>query len=240
MKRSQSISAILFCLLIFSACSQLPPGLRSNPFEQRFPVARCGGKVQVKDPDPRSVYGQYINPNTGIYMLQPYVVLKPPKYTKEEEDFNYINTMHDFLIQRIIDKFEREKWVQDFVDFDLQDLQEEKRDTIINQMVAEGVKLDTINYGNWNVPSELIQPDVPGYSLFMFLDGQLGFNDVTGYQNVLYLFLIDNQTGKTTYSDFMRYECDVRNLNGLDKILDYAYLKLLTLRFPPDYKEEGD
>lgn len=227
----------MLCLLVLSACSKFPPGLRSNPFEQRFPVARCGGKVQVKDPDPAVIYGQYINPNQGIWMLTPYVVLKPPKYTKSEEDFNYIDTMHDFLIKRIQDKFEREKWVQDFVSYDVEDLGEARRDSVVNIMVSNAVKLDTINYGNWNVPSELIYSDIPGYSLFMFLDGQLGFNDVTGYQNILYLFVIDNQTRKTTYADFMRYECDVRNINGLDKILDYAYLKLLTLRFPPDKKE---
>ncbi len=239
MKRLQSTQLILLCLLVLSACSKLPPGLRSNAFEQRFPVVRCGGKVQVKDPDPAVIYGQYINPGTGIWLLTPYVVLKPPKYTKTEEDFKYIDTMHDFLVTRIQDKFEREEWVQDFVDYDVENLGEEKRDEVVSQMVSKAVRLDTVNYGNWDVPPELIHSDVPGYSLFMFLDGQLGYND--GNQNILYLFVIDNQTRKTTYADFMRYECDVRNINGLDKILDYAYLKLLTLRFPGEAeKEKGD
>ena len=239
MKSHPSITFAVLCLLVLSTCSQLPPGLRSNQFEQRFPVARCGGKVQVKDPDPQNIYGQYINPQKGIWLLTPYVVLKPPRYTKNEEDFEYINTMHDFLVTRIQDKFEREKWVEDIVYYDVEDLGE-KRDTVVNQMVSRAVKLDTINYGNWNVPPELIRSDIPGYSLFMFIDGQIGFNQVTGYQNLLYLFVIDNQTRKTTYADYMRYECDVRNINGLDKILDYAYLKLLTLRFPPGQNKEGD
>jgi len=239
MKSYQTTYILVLCLFVFSACSKLPPGLRSNQFEQRFPVARCGGKVQVKDPDPAVIYGQYINPDQGIWLLTPYVTLKPPRYTKNQEDLDYIDDMHDFLLTRIEDKFEREKWVEDIVPYDMESLGE-KRDTVVSQMVSKAVTLDTINYGNWNVPPELIRSDVPGYSLFMFIDGQVGFNEVTGYQNLLYLFVIDNQTRKTTYADYMRYECDVRNVNGLDKILDYAYLKLLALRFPKEFKKEGE
>ena len=239
MMRLQPVFCAVLCLFLFSTCVRFPSGLRSNQFEQRFPVARCGGKVQVKDPDPNVALGQYINPSTGIWLLTPYLKLKPPKFTKSQEDFDYINRMHDFLISRIEDKFEREKWVVEIKPYDIELIEEERKDQVINYMVSNAVQLDTINYGNWNVPPELIRSDVPGYSLFMFIDGQVGFDRVTGYQNVLYLFLIDNQSRKTTYADYMRYECDVRNINGLDKILDYAYLKLITLRFP-NYKPEGE
>lgn len=236
MKSNSSLICCTLLALLLGACAQVPPGLRSNSFEQRFPVTRCGGKVQVKDPDPATVFGQFINQSKGIWLLSPYMTLRPPKYSKSAEDLDYIDKMHDFLVQRIEDKFRRERWVEDVVPFQLE---EASKESVVSQMVTQGVRLDTINYGNWKVPLELIREDIPGYSLFLFVDGQVGFDNITGYQNILYLFLIDNQTRKTTYSDYLRYECDVRNTNGLDKVLDYAYLKLLTLRFPPDYNSEN-
>ena len=238
MKKLQPFIMAMLCILLLGACNAITK-LSSNPFEQRFPVTRCGGKVQVKDPDPAQVYGQYINPSKGIWLLTPYLTLKPPKYVDAPEDLDYITKMRGLIVGRIEDKFRREKWVEDIVSYPLEVMDQARRDTAVNKMVTNAVKLDTIDYGNWNVPGELIRDDIPGYSLFLFIDGQVGFDNVTGNQNILYLFVIDNETRKTTYSDYMRYECDVRNANGLDKILDYAYLKLLTLRFPPDQKTKN-
>ena len=233
MKKLQPILVATLCILLLGACNAISK-LSSNPFEQRYPITRCGGKVQVKDPDPTHVYGQYINPSKGIWLLTPYLTLRPPKFMNTDLDRDYITKMNGQLVDRIEEKFRRENWVEDIVSFPFQLVDEEPRDSVVNIMVSKAVKLDTVNYGNWNVPNELIRPDIPGYSLFLFIDGQVGFDSVTGNQNILYLFVIDNETRKTTYADYMRYECDVRNTNGLDKILDYAYLKLLTLRFPPE------
>lgn len=238
MKRIQPLYLFALCVFFASACSNLS-GLSSNSFEQRFPITRCGSKVQVNDPDTKTVYGQFINPSKGIWLLRPYMALQGPEYADSDEDLDYISTMSDFLVDRIESKFQREKWVEDVVPFDLKQYETEVRDSVVNMMVSNVIRLDTINYGNWKVPDELIQPQIPGYSLFMFIDGHVGFNSVTGNENILYLFVIDNATRKTTYADFMKYKCDVRNTNGLDKTLDYAYKKLLELRFPSVLNSEN-
>lgn len=231
MKRFQLLFSLAFCWLFVSACGNLA-GLSSNSFEHRFPITRCGSKVQVNDPDTNVVLGQFINPSKGIWLLTPYMALQGPEYATSPEDLGYINTTNDFLVERIESKFIQQKWVEGIVPFDLDQYETNVRDSIVNMMVSNVIRLDTINYGNWEVPNELIRPDIPGYSLFIFIDGSVGFNRVIGNENILYLFVIDNATRKTTYSDFMKYKCDVRNTNGLDKTLDYAYTKLLELRFP--------
>ncbi|MCE7992220.1 MAG: hypothetical protein HEP71_09580 [Roseivirga sp.] len=231
MKRIQSFYLLGLCLFFASACSNIS-GLSSNSFEQRFPITRCGAKVQVNDPDANVIYGQFINQSKGIWLLTPYLALDGPEYANSEEDLDYINTMNGFLVDRIESKFIREKWIEDVVPFDLDRFDTGVRDSVVNMMVSNVIRLDTINYGDWKVPNELIQPQIPGYSLFLFIDGNVGFDRVTGNENILYLFVIDNATRKTTYADFMKYRCDVRNTNGLDKTLDYAYKKLLELRFP--------
>ncbi len=231
MKRIQSIYLLGLCLFFASACSNIS-GLSSNSFEQRFPITRCGNKVQVNDPDAGVIYGQFINQSKGIWLLTPYIALKGPEYADSEEDLEYIFNTNKLLVNRIESKFMQEKWIEDVVPFDLDQFETGVRDSVVNMMVSNVIRLDTINYGDWKVPDELIQPQIPGYSLFMFIDGNVGFNRITGNENILYLFVIDNATRKTTYSDFMKYNCDVRNVNGLDKTLDYAYRKLLELRFP--------
>lgn len=231
MKRIQSLYLLGLCLFFASSCSNIA-GLSSNSFEQRFPITRCGNKVQVNDPDANVVYGQFINQTKGIWLLTPYIGLTGPDYADSEEDLEYIANTNKLLVNRIESKFVQQKWVEDIVPFDLNGLETAVRDSVVNVMVSNVIRLDTINYGDWNVPEELLQPQIPGYSLFMFIDGHVGFNRVTGNENILYLFVIDNATRKTTYADFMKYNCDVRNTNGLDKTLDYAYKKLLELRFP--------
>ncbi len=229
--RLQTITLAGLCLLFAAACSNIS-GLSSNSFEQRYPITRCGTKVQVNDPETNVVYGQYINQTKGIWLLTPYIALTGPEYASSEEDLEYIANMDDFLTNRIETKFIQEKWIEDVVPLELNGLETGVRDSVVNMMVSNVIRLDTINYGDWKVPDELIEPRIPGYSLFMFIDGHVGFNRVTGNENILYLFVIDNATRKTTYADFMKYDCDVRNTNGLDKTLDYAYKKLLELRFP--------
>lgn len=231
MKRIQSLYLLGLCLFFASACSNIS-GLSSNSFEQRFPITRCGNKVQVNDPDANVVYGQFINQSKGIWLLTPYIALTGPEYADSEEDLAYIANTNKLLVNRIESKFVQEKWIEDVVPFNLDRFETAVRDSVVNMMVSNVIRLDTINYGDWKVPDELIQPQIPGYSLFMFIDGNVGFNRVTGNENILYLFVIDNATRKTTYADFMKYNCDVRNANGLDKTLDYAYRKLLELRFP--------
>lgn len=231
MKTIQPLYLFVICVFFASACGSIA-GLSSNSFEQRFPITRCGNKVQVNDPDTNVVYGQFINPSKGIWLLTPYMALRGPEYANSAEDLDYIATMNGFLVDRIESKFEREKWIEDVAPLDMNQYETEVRDSVVSMMVSNVIRLDTINYGNWEVPDELIDPQIPGYSLFLFIDGHVGFNSVTGNENLLYLFVIDNATRKTTYADFMKYKCDVRNTNGLDKTLDYAYKKLLELRFP--------
>jgi len=231
MKRLPLIFSFALCVLLASACGNLA-GISSNSFEHRFPITRCGAKVQVNDPDAQVVLGQFINPSKGIWLLTPYIALEGPKYATSPEDLKYISTTDDFLVERIESKFVQQKWIEDVVPFDVDQYETNVRDSIVNMMVSNVIRLDTIDYANWEVPNEFIRPDIPGYSLFLFIDGNVGFDRVIGNENILYLFVIDNTTGKTTYADFMKYKCDVRNTNGLDKTLDYAYKKLLELRFP--------
>ena len=231
MKRFQSITSCVFLALVISACGSLT-NLRSNPFEQRNPVTRCGGKVPVNDPDPTVSLGQYNNPSKGIWLLTPYLELKPPQVIKTEEDHQYMVKINESITKRIQNKFLQEKWVEGVIGFDMANAPETAKKAVLDAMVSNIFEKDTVDYSNWDVPDDLIVPEVPGYSLFLFIDGMVGFDGVTENQNVLYMFIIDNVSKKTTYADFMRYKCDVRNTNGMYKLLDYAYKKVLALRFP--------
>lgn len=213
-------------------------GVNSNAFELRYPVIKCKSKVQIADPDPANTIGQYIDPSKGIRLLTPLVRLAPPKFMKSQEDLDYIGKMSGLLADRVENKFLQDKWIVEVVPVNINKLEISRQDELLSTMVSEVVRPDTINYNRWLVPDEFPETRLPGYSLFLMIEGHIGINKVTGESNTLFLFLIDNETRKVTYSDFLVYECDVRNVDGLEKILDHAYRKLLEVRFPDTYNAQ--
>ncbi len=218
-------------LLLTTACGKFI-GVNSNPFELRYPVIRCGSKVQIADPDPNHTIGQFIDRQKGIRLMTPLVRLAPPKFMKDQEDLDYIAKMSGVVGNRIENKFLQDRWIVEVLPVNINQMDIDAQDQLLAGMMSTVVRPDTINYETWKVPAEFPRTDLPGYSLFLTIEGYIGINKVTGNSNTLTLFLIDNKTRKVTYSDFLVYECDVRNVDGLEKILDHAYRKLLGVRFP--------
>lgn len=231
MEKRKLLYFTFVCLLLTTACGKFI-GVNSNPFELRYPVIRCGSKVQIADPDPNHTIGQSIDPTKGIRLMTPLVRLAPPKFMKDQEDLDYIAKMSGVIGNRIENKFLQDRWIVEVLPTNINQLEIDAQDNLLAGMMSTVVRPDTINYETWKVPGEFPRTNLPGYSLFLTIEGYIGINKVTGNSNTLTLFLIDNETRKITYSDFMVYECDVRNVDGLEKILDHAYRKLLGVRFP--------
>jgi hypothetical protein len=226
--------SLLFCTtLIFGfvySCSNLAGVI--GTFEQRYPISHCGDKVKVSDPNPLKVFGEVVDPLKGIWLLTPYIEIEGPLQAHLPNDLEYMSNMNDFLVDRIETSFVQKEWVADVKASGVNRLSAKMRHDMLKKMSKGALKLDSINYEGWIAPDELIRPDVPGYSLFMFIDGMFG-NPSGVNQNTLYLFLIDNAERRVTYSDLLHYQCDVRDTEGLDKTLEYAFKKLLEVRFPP-------
>lgn len=236
MKKATLYSFAIVCLLLTTACGNLI-GVNSNSFEFRYPVVRCNAKVKLADPDPKVVLGQQIERSRGIWLLTPDVLVKPPKFHDREDDQRYINRIGDFLMKRIENKFILDEWVAGIIPVNLKESEKTDRDQILGELAANALSSDTINYDSWKAPDALVFPDFPGYSLFIYFEGQIGFNKTNNQDTNLFLFLIDNASSRVTYSDFMSYECDVRNPDGLEKVLDHAYGKLLAVRFPETFNK---
>ncbi|MCE7992219.1 MAG: hypothetical protein HEP71_09575 [Roseivirga sp.] len=228
----------LLCLLVTTACGKFM-GVNSNPFELRYPVIKCASKVQIADPDPVYTIGRYIDPSKGIRLMTPLVRLAPPKFMKAQQDLDYIGKMSGLVEDRIENKFLQDRWIVEVLPLKINELDISEQDKLLDNLIPKVVRPDTVNYENWTAPDQLLKEGLPGYSLFLMIEGHIGINKVTGNSNTLSLFLIDNEKKKITYSDFLVYECDVRNVDGLEKILDHAYRKLLDVRFPDDLNAQN-
>ncbi len=239
MKKYNLLYLAAICLFITTACGKFM-GVNSNPFELRYPVIKCGSKVQIVDPDPAETIGQHIDPSKGIRLLTPLVRLAPPKFMKDQDDLDYIAKMSGVVENRIENKFLQDRWIVEVVPVNVNQLDIDAQDALLASMTSKVVRPDIINYETWSVPDDFIVPGLPGYSLFLTIEGYIGINKVTGNSNTLSLYLIDNETRKITYSDFLVYECDVRNVDGLEKILDHAYRKLLDVRFPDSLNAKNE
>jgi hypothetical protein len=224
--------ALLFTIGIFaSGCADVN-SLRSNPFENKFPIGQCSRKIDVADPDASLELGKYISPKKGIHLLTPYVRLSST-YSLTGEDSIYMSKMVDYIGNRIENQFLQQEWIEGVIQMGIPDdnLNAEGVPPMIAQMMSNVLEKDTIDYRNWDVPDQLILEGDTEYSLLFFINGIIGFDEMTENENYFYFFLIDNEAKKVSYSDFLKFRCDVRNLNGLKKVLDYAYLKLLDVRF---------
>lgn len=213
-------------------------GVNSNAFELRYPITKCKSKVQIADPDPVTNIGRYIDPSKGIRLLTPLVRLAPPRFMKAQEDLDYIGKMSGLLADRVENKFLQDKWIVEVLPVNVNQLEVSQQDELLSSMMSEVVRSDKINYDRWLVSDEFPVTRLPGYSLFLMIEGHIGINKTNGESNTLFLFLIDNENRKVTYSDFLVYECDVRNVDGLEKILDHAYRKLLDVRFPDTFNAQ--
>ncbi len=232
MKFFNLLSMVLILALILTSCGDYG-SLRSNPFESKFPIAKCSRKIDVADPEPVLELGKFISPQKGIYLLTPYVRLSST-YLTTGQDSVYLDKMTDYLGNRIENQFLQLDWIEGVVPANLANLSADTTGVppSVAEMVTGVLERDTIDYRNWNVPADLLLPNSDQYTLLFFINGIIGFDDMTENENYFYFFLIDNEARKVSYADFFKYRCDVRNTNGLRKVLDYGYLKLLDVRFP--------
>ena len=223
---------LLSVLTIFTlGCADIN-ALRSNPFESKFPIGKCSRKIDVADPEPSVEMGKFISPNKGIYLLTPYLRLSSTHLTTELDSV-YMDKMTDYLGNQIENQFLQQDWIEGVIPVDIP--KDVSDSTGVPPSIAELLKTilvkDTIDYRNWDVPGELLLSNSSQYSLLFFINGIIGFDEMTENENYFYFFLIDNEARKISYADFLKFRCDVRNTSGLSKVLDYAYLKLINVRF---------
>ncbi len=227
-----NLISLLLVFSIFSFGCVHVGSLRSNSFEAKYPIAKCKRKIQVLDPEPKVEIGKFISSEKAISLLTPYINLTPTNFVTDLESA-YLTKVTDDLGDRIENQFLVQNWVERVIPADIKQL---SADTTtlplsVSRMMAHVLENDTIDYGNWNAPAELIVNSSQEYSLLLLINGSIGFDGVMENENYFYLFLIDNEAGKVSYADFFKYHCDVRNTDGLIKVMDYAYLKLLNVRF---------
>ena len=232
MKFKQQLILFTFLAVIFSACAGFSKSLRTNPFEQRIPIKLCPEQVPVLDPDPIQVIGLDLDQDKKLWLLTPQVKLTS-SYIKSEDDSIYLERKAS-LIQNFIErKFEQERWAEGEIPIELPAVLDSTGQNIIAQELITRLQGTSVaDYETWKVDPRLYSNEIDGYSLLMFVNGQIGYTRVSDNLNEFYWFLIDNETGKVAYADYFKYDCDIRNYDGLDKVIDYAFVKFVAIRFP--------
>ena len=212
---------------------------------RRNPIRDCEGKVPVDRKDRKVERGIEIAPDRNISLLTPVVVFKARE--RNEQDSLYAVTTARIIKDSVETRFIRDEWVDRIIpqNYDLDGLDAESIKSLILTY-----KQDTIEYKKWQAPQQFVTESSTDYSLLMVVDAIIGFegaqvreryfwtpeeigafreSELTG--NHLMFFLIDNKSRKITFADHYVFHCDIRNPTSLQKVLDYAYLRLLGIRF---------
>lgn len=215
-----------------AGCAGFSKSLRTNPFEQRIPIKLCPEQVPVIDPDPLQYVGLNLDQDYKLWLLTPQVRLSS-SYVKSEDDAIYLERKGNLIKNYIESKFEQERWVEGEFDVQLPDIKDSLGNNIFAQELIQRIENATVaDFDTWKVDPRLYDSQIDGYSLLMFVNGQIGFDRTSDNLNEFYWFVIDNQKGKVAYADYFKYDCDIRNYDGLDKVIDYAFIKFVAIRFP--------
>lgn len=232
MKFRQPLFSSLLIIVLLSACAGFSKALRTNPFEQRIPIKLCPDQVPVIDPDPVQFVGLNLDQDKKLWLLTPQVRLTS-SYVKSEDDAIYLERKSTLIKNYIESKFEQERWTEGEIPIELPEVVDSAGNNIIAMELITRIENAAVaDYETWKVDPRLYSNAIDGYSLLMFVNGQIGYTRVSDNLNEFYWFVIDNQTGKVAYADYFKYDCDIRNYDGLDKVIDYAFVKFVAIRFP--------
>jgi hypothetical protein len=201
-------------------------------FERKYRVRPCRSFISIVDDDPKVVVDMFIDSLKGVILFRPSIdIMASP--INSINDFTYLTRTKKGLEDFIVNKFLVDKWVVSNVD--LGPFGEDNLSMGDSTMLAffkskiEGQS--KIVYSNWKVANNLILDGNDGYNLFLRLEGSIGASKLSTDKNKLYLFLIDNNERRVVYSDMVTFECDLRNFDAINRVLDYTFLKLLEVRF---------
>lgn len=224
--------ALLLIVALCSACAGFSKALRSNPFEQRIPIKLCPEQVPVIDPNPIQVVGLDLNQDKKLWLLTPQVRLTSG-YVKTDDDARYLDRKANLIEGYIKNKFQQEGWTAGDIPLELPDIIDSEGNNVLGMSMISRIENATVaDYVTWKVDPRLYDNNIDGYSLLMFVNGQIGYSRMSDNLNEFYWFVIDNQLGKVAYADYFKYDCDIRNYDGLDKVIDYAFVKFVATRFP--------
>ncbi len=230
--KTQQILLFSFLVLLLSACAGFSKSLRTNPFEQRIPIKLCEEQVPVIDPDPVQVVGLNLDQDKKLWLLTPQVKLSS-SYVKSEDDAKYLERKSTLIRNFIESKFEQERWAEGEIPIELPDIVDSLGNNVIaSELIRRIEMVSAVDYETWKVDPRLYSSEIDGYSLLMFVNGQIGFERMSDNLNEFYWFIIDNETGKVSYADYFKYDCDIRNYDGLDKVVEYAFIKFVAIRYP--------
>ncbi|MGK0488308.1 MAG: hypothetical protein ACJAXB_001490 [Candidatus Endobugula sp.] len=200
----------------------------SGSLERRYSIKRCKQKVPVIDDDPGVLINQYIDEKKGIWLFPPIVELNTDLKT-DDQDSIYFKRVRRDLEKSIANKFLLDKWVVDLRGEE--NFYNGMKTSILDSLVKRATQ-GSINYSQWDVDESLVDPSYKHYSMIVYIKGLVGDRANTGaYVNELYFFVIDNFEKKVSYSDAILFNCDVRNLDSINKLLEYAFRKLVDVRF---------
>ncbi len=240
-----SFKLLLLTFLIFSLSGCMDRNYNSNSFLRKNPIRDCEGKVPVDRRREKIEFGRHISPSKNISLLSPIVVFKARQ--RGPIDSAYLAKTTLIIKDSIENQFITSEWVDKLIP-KTYDLENEDSDRLKDMMFI--YKQDTVDYSSWFVAESFLTTNNEGYSLLMVLDGIIGFDgaevrdryfwrpeeigpyrhsELTG--NHLLFFLIDNKSKKITFADHYVFHCDIRIHNSLKKVLEYAYLQLLNVRF---------
>lgn len=231
MKANQVIG-LFFMLLFMASCAGFSKALRSNPFEQRIPILLCPEQVPVLDPEPIQMLGLDLDQDYPLWLLSPQVNLSS-NYVRSTDDSIYLDRKSSLIRNYIENKFEQERWTEGEIALSLPNITDSLGNNIFAQELISKIENSaSIDFDSWKLDPRLYDQQLGGYSLLMFVNGQIGFDRVSDNLNEFYWFVIDNQKGKVAFADYFKYDCDIRNYDGLDKVIDFAFIKFVSLRFP--------
>jgi len=183
MKYFYQIALLVAFAVLAGGCAEVN-SLRGNPFEKKFPIGQCSRRIDVADPDASLELGKFISPKKGIHLLTPYVRLSST-YSLTGEDSLYMSKMVDYLGNRIENHFLQQEWIEGVISVDIphENLNEAGVPPIIAGMMSNVLEQDTIDYRNWDVPDELILEGNDEYTLLFFINGIIGFDEMTENEN---------------------------------------------------------
>lgn len=214
-----------------SSCSS-KVALSDYDFERKYRIRPCRSVFSVVDDDPKVVVDMFIDSLKGVILFKPSIDINASPIISAN-DSAYISKTKKGLEDFIVNKFLVDKWVVSNVDLaPFGDENLSKGDSTILAFFKSKIEGQSkVVYSNWKVPDNLILDENDGYNLFLRLEGSIGASKLSTDMNKLYLFLIDNNESRIVYSDVVTFECDLRNFDAINRVLDYTFLKLLEVRF---------
>lgn len=219
---------VLIVLFLGQSCNDFSRALRTNPFEKKVPIRICRDDLKFRyepfiDNEPFEVKGLDIDLRKDITLFEPIVRLSSI-YAETPDDFTYLERKSKLIQNFVAGSFVSEPLVVGVAE---PILSEDEYKVITSELIGNILNARAIDYTGWKADERLFTNGLKGYSLLIILEGHVGYRNDKDNLNEAFWFLLDNDTKKVAYADHFSFSCDIRNYEGLDRLVDFGYNKMI-------------